>query len=97
MQHLRTRLLSLLSRLWHTDRPLTAVGLLMLGLLAVALVGLWADPRTVTGAPVWLKPAKFAASIAIYTLTLAWVFTYAPGLATNPLGRRLDHRGRAGG
>ena len=25
-----------------------------------------------------MKPAKFAASIAIYTLTLAWVFTYLP-------------------
>ena len=30
------------------------------------------------GAPAWMKPAKFAASIAIYTLTLAWVFTYLP-------------------
>ena len=78
MRRLTTRLVSLLSRLWHTDRPLTAVGLLMLGLLGIALAGLWADPRTVTGAPVWLKPAKFAASIAIYTLTLAWVFTYLP-------------------
>ena len=78
MQRLTTRLASLLSRLWQTERPLTAVGLLMLGLLGIALVGLWADPRTVAGAPVWLKPAKFAASIAIYTLTLAWVFTYLP-------------------
>ena len=25
-----------------------------------------------------MKPAKFAASIGIYTLTLAWVFTYLP-------------------
>jgi hypothetical protein len=28
--------------------------------------------------PAWLKPAKFAISIAIYTLTLAWVFVYLP-------------------
>jgi hypothetical protein len=28
-----------------------------------------------------LKPAKFAASIAIYTLTLAWVFSYLPDWA----------------
>jgi hypothetical protein len=78
MQRLSSRLVSLLTRLWATDAPLTAVGLTMIGLLGVALVGLWIDPRTVTGAPVWLKPAKFAASIAIYTLTLAWVFTYLP-------------------
>ena len=40
--------------------PLTAAGLLMLAVLAVSLVGLAVDPRIVTGAPVWLKPAKFA-------------------------------------
>ena len=78
MHRLNRRLGSLLIRLWATDAPLTAVGLLMLGVLGISLAGLWIDPRTVTGAPVWLKPAKFAASIAIYTLTLAWVFTYLP-------------------
>ncbi|HEY6362754.1 MAG TPA: hypothetical protein VIX63_16720 [Vicinamibacterales bacterium] len=78
MRRLKTRPGSLVGRLWGTDAPLTAVGLLMLGLLGVALVGIWADPRTITGVPAWLKPAKFAASIAIYTLTLAWVFTYLP-------------------
>jgi hypothetical protein len=47
----------------------------MLGVLALALIGLAVDPRTITGAPAWLKPAKFAVSIAIYTFTLAWVFS----------------------
>ncbi len=55
---------------------LAATGLLMLVVLLGAVVGLVLDPRTITGAPAWLKPAKFAASIAIYTLTLAWVFTH---------------------
>ena len=59
-----------------TDVPLTFTGLLMLAALAAALAGLWLDPRIITGAPAWLKPAKFAASTAIYTLTLAWIFTY---------------------
>ena len=67
-----------LKTLWRTDPKLTAVGLLMIGLLAVSGVGLLVDPRQITGAPAWLKPAKFAASIAILTLTLAWVFTYLP-------------------
>lgn len=62
--------------LWRNDAVLTATGLLMLGLLPLFVVGLALDPRTVTGAPVWLKPAKFAASIGIYTLTLAWIFGY---------------------
>ena len=68
----------LLRRLWRTSPLLTAAGLLMLPVLAAALAGLWLDPRTITGAPAWLKPAKFAASIAIYTLSLAWVFTHIP-------------------
>lgn len=47
-------------------------------LLAVTGVALLLDPREMGGAPAWMKPAKFAASIGIYTLTLAWVFTYLP-------------------
>lgn len=62
--------------LWRGSRPLTATGLAMLAMLGVAVIGLAIDPRVVTGAPVWLKPAKFAISIAIYAFTLAWMFSY---------------------
>jgi hypothetical protein len=68
----------MLKRLWQGDAPLTATGLLMLAALAGALAGLAVDPRVITGAPAWLKPAKFAVSIAIYTFTLAWIFTLIP-------------------
>ena len=68
--------------LWHTDQPLTAVGLLMLAALGASALGLWLDPRTIGGAPAWLKPAKFAASTAIYSLTLAWLFRYLGGWRT---------------
>src|SRR4029078_10721184 len=68
-----------LETLWNASRPLTAVGLGMLAVLAASLAGLALDPRTVRGAPAWLKPAKFAASTAIYSLTLAWLITYLPG------------------
>ena len=73
-----TTLKSFVLALWRINRPLTAVGLFMLGLLAATALALVVDPRQITGAPAWLKPAKFAASIAIYTLTLAWVFSYLP-------------------
>ena len=69
---------TMLETLWDTDARLTAVGLAMLALLGATGVALLVDPREVMGAPAWMKPAKFAASIAIYTLTLAWVFTYLP-------------------
>jgi hypothetical protein len=70
-----------LKRLWTASAPLTAVGLAMAPVLAGTLVGLAVDARTVTGAPVWLKPAKFAASIGIYSLTLAWIFSLIPAWA----------------
>lgn len=69
---------AMLNRLWRGDRLLTMVGLVNLAALAAFLVGMAVDPRIITGAPAWLKPAKFAASIAIYTLTLAWLFSHLP-------------------
>ena len=78
MTLLRTILTDGLGRLWRTSRPLTAAGLLMLPILAAALAGVWLDDTVITGVSAWLKPAKFAASIAVYTLTLAWVFAYLP-------------------
>jgi hypothetical protein len=67
-----------LARAWRIDAPLTVTALLMLGALAACTVGLWLDPRLVLGAPVWLKPAKFAVSIVIYCSTLLWLFSTIP-------------------
>jgi hypothetical protein len=67
-----------LRRLWQADRPLTAVGLLMSGVLMVTVVGLLVDPRSIAGSPAWLKPAKFAVATAVYSLTLAWLFSLLP-------------------
>jgi hypothetical protein len=78
MTRFTTRLAGWLHTLWRTDAPLTAVGVLMIAALAASAAALWLDPRIIAGAPAWLKPAKFAASTAIYSLTLAWVFTYLP-------------------
>ena len=62
--------------LWRASAPLTVTGFSMLAVLALTALGLAIDPRIVTGAPVWLKPAKFALSIAIYAFTLAWIFSF---------------------
>ncbi|MEM7737854.1 MAG: hypothetical protein AAF267_18905, partial [Deinococcota bacterium] len=62
-----------LSELWQTRRGLTVFTGLMVVAAAFFGVGIVADSRMATGVPVWLKPTKFAISIAIYTLTLAWL------------------------
>jgi hypothetical protein len=54
-----------------------------LGLAALILGPLAAfpalDPRTVGGAPVWLKPFKFAVSISVYCLSLLWILQFLEG------------------
>lgn len=50
----------------------------MMAALVTFVAGLWLDPRVITGAPAWLKPAKFAASTTIFMFTLAWMFNYLP-------------------
>jgi hypothetical protein len=67
-----------LRRMWQITPELIVTAALMPIVLAGAIVGLIVDPRIITGAPAWLKPAKFAVSITIYTLTLAWIFAMIP-------------------
>ena len=62
-----------------TNRWLTLFGLAMLGLFLVTLVGIVADPRVITGAPAWVKPAKFAISLTIYSFTLVWLLSFITG------------------
>jgi hypothetical protein len=78
MESLGNRLRTALAWLWAGSPPLTAAALLMSGALVASLVGLFVDPRVITGAPAWLKPAKFAISTAIYMVTLAGIFTMLP-------------------
>jgi len=70
---------ALLRRAWAFDKPLAFVGSAMVVLLAAMLVGLVLDERVITGAPAWLKPMKFAVSIAIYCFTLLWLLTFVEG------------------
>ena len=67
-----------MTRLWRTSPPLTAIAVVMLVAFVLFVAGVFLDSRTITGVPAWLKPAKFAISTAIYSLTLAWVFRALP-------------------
>ena len=61
---------------WH--RPLLWLSFGMMALVAIALVALVVDPRTITGMPLWAKPLKFAFSVLIYSVTLAWLLGQIP-------------------
>lgn len=69
----------LLRRTLGTEKFLTwsVVGSLIL--FAATIILSIFDSRLVTGAPVWVKPMKFAISITLYTGTLAWLLSYVEG------------------
>src|SRR5271155_2080359 len=69
-------MVNMIRKLWTESAPLTAVTALMLVVFAASVAGIFLDPRTITGMPAWLKPAKFAISTAIYAATMAWLFQY---------------------
>lgn len=58
------------------SKSLRFTTILMLFALAAAVVGILVDPRKITGVNAWIKPAKFAISTAIFSGTIAWIFTY---------------------
>ena len=68
----------LTTEFWRRNPPLVALILMMLAVASLAIVGLVVDPRLITGAPAWMKPLKFAISIAVYTATLLWMLTFIP-------------------
>src|SRR6266850_4471139 len=66
-------------QLLKVNQALTLVGALMLATLIGTFVGLLLDPRVITGAPAWLKPAKFALSSSIYAFTFVWLLGFVRG------------------
>ncbi|MEU1688402.1 hypothetical protein [Micromonospora sp. NPDC005707] len=69
---------TVLNRAAHWHRPLMLFVAAMAVLTVVAAIGVVADPRVLTGAPIWLKPLKFAISFVLYGTTLAWMLTLLP-------------------
>lgn len=72
-------LLALVKKGFETHWLLMFCGLVMLGVLLGTLVGIIVDHRIITGAPAWVKPAKFALSISIYNFTLVWFLHFIQG------------------
>ncbi|MCI1189237.1 hypothetical protein MON38_17570 [Hymenobacter sp. DH14] len=69
-------------RVLHRVNPvLSYTGWLNIALAVLALALLPLDHRLVTGALVWLKPLKFALSIAAFAFTLGWLLADLPAPA----------------
>ena len=61
-----------------THQPLARITLASTALFVVSLLLALIDHRQVTGAPVWLKPAKFGVSVAMMAPALAWILDQLP-------------------
>jgi len=72
-----------LLELYRRSKVLAITGWIHLVLLAGMLAVSPIDSRIVMGINVWIKPMKFAVSIAIYVWTVAWLLEYLrlPGWA----------------
>jgi hypothetical protein len=58
---------------WKRNKTLTLFTVFMSIGFVFSQAGVALDSQLITGAPRWLKPAKFAISVAIYTGTLVWL------------------------
>lgn len=68
-------------------RPLLRFAAAMLALAGASAALMLGDPRVLDGAPLWLKPLKFALSNALFAVTIAWLLGFVPGRAR--LARRV--------
>ena len=66
-------MLRLLAEIDRRDRLLSWTGWAHVALAVVFLAALALDGRVVLGISPWIKPFKFAVSIAIYVWTIAWL------------------------
>jgi len=66
----------LLYRAFAAHQSLTILGRVMLATFVATLVGVFVDHRVITGAPAWLKPAKFAISVSVYCFTFVWLLGF---------------------
>lgn len=68
---------SILGELFARQPTLARYGVATLALFGVTMLLQLVDPRTLdSGVGIWVKPAKFFFSVAVYALTTAWFFGY---------------------
>jgi len=68
-----------LAELHRRDRLLSRVAWAHVALAALFVAAMTFDERTILGANPWVKPFKFAVSVAIYLFSVAWLRTDGGG------------------
>ncbi len=72
------RISELRAELRRRNSALYYFGWFNIVLLIVASIGIILDDTVITGINAWIKPAKFAISVSIYSWTFAWLLNYLP-------------------
>ena len=79
----------LLAALQARQPALFALGEAAFIVMLASLLLLPVDPRTINGVPVWVKPAKFGASIGVWCWTLAWAWGVLAPAARHGITARI--------
>src|SRR5258707_14028465 len=72
----RRGLRRLLRSAFAVNPALTILAVTMLITFVATLWAVFVDHRLITGAPAWLKPAKFAISVSVYCFTFVWLLGF---------------------
>ena len=85
-----------LAELQRRQPLLARLGGLMAGITLACLLAMTVDPRSINGVSVWVKPAKFAFSFAVWCWTLAWAWGVLTPAARTGIAARAVLWGTAG-
>jgi hypothetical protein len=69
---------AVLQEAWQRQRTLTLLALLMLAAMLPTALALGLDERLIRGVNVWVKPLKFMAAMALFSLSTAWFIGLLP-------------------
>lgn len=75
----------MLSELFRRNEVLAWMAVAHLGLFLLAALLSAFDARQLNGINIWIKPMKFALSVALYTGTFGWLYHHANAPATTKL------------
>ena len=78
-----------LGALGRPEPALLRTGWVMGCVLALSLFAIAMDDRQLVGLSVWVKPAKFAASVMVWCWTMAWCFAALPADAVRQHAARI--------